>query len=171
MVRRIAEESASLPRAWDGLVQFMTATLASQARDKSLRDVMIVRHQDLDTCGREKGQAIPELVQPLIHDLVRRAQQDGDLRPDVVPADIGVLLIAGVSMVELTAPVSPDVWHRHVSVILDGLRARPAGAGTPLTEPPLDDDQIDACMAGWKYGTRQSAGGRGHGHGHGYGTG
>jgi hypothetical protein len=41
--------------------------------------------------------------------------------------------------------------------MIDGLRARPEGANTALTEPPLDDDQIDACMAGWKYGTRQAA--------------
>ena len=41
--------------------------------------------------------------------------------------------------------------------MMDGMRARPEGAGvganTPLEHPPLDDDQIDACMVGWKYGS------------------
>jgi hypothetical protein len=59
-------------------------------------------------------------------------------------------------MLELTAPVAPDNWRRHLSVMIDGLRARPAGANCALTEPPLDDDQIEACMTGWKYSTRQA---------------
>lgn len=155
-IKRIADEALALPRAWDGLVHFMTALIASQAHDKGLRDVLIAREEHLDPCGEEKGRIVRDTVQPMLHDLVHRAQQDGDLRPDVAPTDIGVLLVAAVSMLEFTVPAAPDRWRRHLALVLDGLRARPAGGTTPLTEPPLDDDQIDACMAGWKYGTREA---------------
>lgn len=155
-VRRITEESATRPRAWDGLVHFVTAMLESQARDKSLRDVMIARHQDLDACAHQPEQAIPEMVRPLLHDLVTRAHHDGDLRPDVTPTDIAVLLVAAVGIVEFTAPVAPDSWRRQLSVILDGLRTRPDGRATVLAAAPLDDEQIEVCMEGWKYGSRQT---------------
>jgi AcrR family transcriptional regulator len=156
-IKRIADESAALPGAWDGLVHFMTAMLESQARDKGLRDVMIARQKRLDEAERQSGQAIRELVQPTLDELVRRAQQEGDLRADVSPTDIGVLLVAGVSALEFTASIAPDNWRRHLAIVLDGLRARPGGGNAPLTEPPLEDDQVDACMTGWKYGTRDTS--------------
>jgi len=159
-IRRIADESAARPRAWDGLVHFMTAMLESQAHDKGLRDAMIARQGRLDEAGRENWLVVRDMVQPMLYGLVRRAQREGDLRPDVSPTDIAVLLVTAVSMLEFTAPIAPDTWRRYLSVILDGLRARPGGANAPLTEPPLDDDQIDACMNGWKYGTRGTPGHR-----------
>lgn len=152
----IADESLALPRAWDGLVHFVMAMLESQARDKSLRDVLIARESHLSEHGHDKGRLVRETVRPMLHALVRRAQQDGDLRADVVPEDIGVLLITAVCMLEFTAPVAPDNWRRHVAIILDGLRARPDGGNATLTEPPLDEEQLDSCMAGWKYGNREA---------------
>jgi hypothetical protein len=65
-----------------------------------------------------------------------------------------VLLVAAVGVVDFTAPADPEVWRRHLAVILDGLRARPSGATTALSPSPLDDDQLEVCMTGWKYGTR-----------------
>ncbi|HEU5357341.1 MAG TPA: TetR/AcrR family transcriptional regulator [Actinocrinis sp.] len=155
-IKRVADEALALPRAWDGLVHFMTAMLETQAHDKGLRDALIAQQTRLHERGEEKGQAVREMVQPMFYALVARAQQEGDLRADVAPTDIAILLITSVSMLELTAPVAPENWRRHLSVMIDGLRARPDGGNTTLTEPPLDDDQVDECMAGWKYSTRQS---------------
>jgi AcrR family transcriptional regulator len=154
-IAHIAEEAVALPRAWDGLVHFMTAMIESQAHDKGLRDVMIAREKHLNEDGHEKGRAIRELVQPMLNGLVSRAQQEGDLRAEVSSTDIAVLLIATVGILEFTAHIASDHWRRHLSILLDGLRTRPDGAYTPLTEPPLDDDQIDDCMTGWKYGSRE----------------
>jgi hypothetical protein len=156
-IKTIADEALARPRAWDGLLHFMTAMLETQAHDKGLRDAMIAQQKHLHERDEAKGQAVREMVQPMLYGLVARAQREGDLRADVTPTDLAVLLITSVSMLELTAPVAHDTWRRHLSIMIDGLRARPEGANTALTEPPLDDDQIDACMAGWKYGTRQAA--------------
>ena len=155
-IKRVADEAVALPRGWDGLVHFMTAMLETQAHDKGLRDALIAQQAHLHEVGHEKSQVIREVVQPMLIDLVSRAQQEGELRSDVAATDIGVLLIAGVCMLEFTAPVATENWRRHLSIVLDGLRARPEGANTPLAEPPLDDDQIDACMQGWKYSTREA---------------
>lgn len=155
-IKRIADEALALPRAWDGLVHFMTDMLATQAHDKGLRDTMIAQELHLDEHDPQKGQAVREIVQPMLYALVERAQREGDLRADLAPTDIAVLLITAVTMLELTAPVSPDNWRRHLAVMIDGLRARPDGANCALTEPPLDEDQIEACMTGWKYSSRQA---------------
>lgn len=159
-IERILDESAALPRAWDGLVHFMTAMLESQGRDKGLRDTLLSRHEHPDGCVVHKEDVVHDKVRQVLHDLVARAQADGDLRADVVPTDLGVLLISGVGVVDFTAPANGRVWRRHLAVMLDGLRARPggpdgAGAGTTAMDVgPLDDEQIEECMTGWKYGTR-----------------
>ncbi|HTJ69377.1 MAG TPA: TetR/AcrR family transcriptional regulator [Actinospica sp.] len=155
-IQSIVDESAAVPRAWDGLVHFITNMLEKQGRDKGLRDVLLSRQPHPGPCEVAHDDVVREKVQPLLYDLIDRAQREGDLRPDVTPTDFGVILVASVSMVDFTAPVDPDVWHRQLSIILDGLRARPDGTTTPLTLAPLDDDQIDVCMTGWKYGTRET---------------
>jgi hypothetical protein len=155
-IEHILEESAALPRAWDGLVHFMTAMLESQGRDKALRDTLLARQEHVDDCSHPKEDAVRDKVKVMLEDLVARAQADGDLRPDVVPTDLGVLLISGVGVVDFTAPANADVWRRYVTVLVDGLRVRPAGGNTAMTVAPLDEEQIEECMTGWKYGTRKA---------------
>ena len=153
-IDEILDEALAMPRAWDGLTHFMSSMLQSQAVDKALRDVVLAgkmhfhEHPDEDV--------FHERIESALNDLVDRAQRDGDLRPDVSATDIGVLEIAAVGIVEFTASAAPEVWHRYLTIILDGLRARPAGAASALDQPPLDRTQVDACMAGWKYGSREA---------------
>jgi AcrR family transcriptional regulator len=149
-IERILDEALAMPRAWDGLTHFMRSLLESQAEDKALRDVLLARklHEQIDE------EVFHERIQVALNDLVARAQQEGDLRPDATATDIGVLEIAAVGIVELTASAGLDVWPRYLSIILDGLRARPTGT-TPLVQPALDEHQMDICMTGWKYGSRE----------------
>jgi AcrR family transcriptional regulator len=155
-IERIVAESVALPRAWDGLIHFMTAMLESQGRDKALRDLMLSRQKYLDQCEQDKEEVVRDIVEPALYDLIDRAKADGDLRPDVAATDVGVLLISAVGVVDFTAPADPEVWRRHLAVLVDGLRARPSGATTVLAPEPLDDEQLDLCMTGWKYGTRET---------------
>ena len=74
----------------------------------------------------------------------------------MVPTDVGVLLISAVGVVDFTSPVDSEVWRSYLAVTLDGLRARPTGDDSVLAPAPLDDEQLDECMAGWKYGTRDT---------------
>lgn len=155
-IEHILDESAALPRAWDGLVHFLTAMLESQGRDKALRDTLLARQEHPDECVGNKEDVVRDKVRDVLEDLVARAQADGDLRRDVVPTDLGVLLISGVGVVDFTTPADPDVWRRYVTLLVDGLRARTADGNTAMTEAPLDEDQIEECMTGWKYGTRKA---------------
>jgi len=152
-IERIVEEALAMPRAWDGLEHFMASMLESQAVDKGLRDVMMSRHVVLKDPDDD---FVRNQIQPALYELIRRAHEDGDLRTDVAATDIGVLEVAALGIVEFSASAAPEVWRRYLSIILDGLRARPAGGNAPLVQPPLDDDQVEACMNGWKYGSREA---------------
>ena len=151
-IQRILNEALAMPRAWDGLTHFMRSLLESQAEDKALRDVLLARkmHEQMEE------DLFHEQIQGALNDLVARAQQEGDLRPDATTTDIGVLEIAAVGIVELTASAGPEIWRRYLSIILDGLRARPTGTTIPLEQPALDEHQMDICMTGWKYGSREA---------------
>jgi hypothetical protein len=92
-----------------------------------------------------------QLRPPLVA-LLTRAEQDGDLRPGLTATDVAVLEIAVQSTAEFTAAAAPDAWRRYLAIVLDGMRARPAEATEPLDQPPLDNQQLYACMGRWKDG-------------------
>jgi hypothetical protein len=47
---------------------------------------------------------------------------------------------SGGRVIDATASVAPDVWRRHLGMLLDGLRAE---AATPLPHPPLTRAQLN----------------------------
>jgi AcrR family transcriptional regulator len=152
----IVEEAEAEPRAWDGLRHFMTSLLEMQAADRGLRDVMLSRRS-----ASPEDDVLRAHLKPPLESLVRRAQREGDLREDLTATDVGVLEVAVLGAAEFTAPAAPGAWRRFLAIVLDGMRAGGDKQGTrtehaPLPAPPLDDDQIDACMVGWKYGSRET---------------
>ena len=149
-VTRIVDRCLAEPRAWDGLRRFMASMLELQARDKGLRDIMVTRHGPA-----AEVDVLRDQIKPGLDALVERAQQQGDMRADLTSTDIGVLEIAALGAAEFTAGVAPDLWRRYLAIMLDGVRARPGEPAEPLSRPPLDDDQLDACMIGWKHGSRE----------------
>jgi AcrR family transcriptional regulator len=64
-----------------------------------------------------------ERLDALANQLVARAQKAGVLRRDFVVAEIPMLMSGLYS----TMAVSDYDWHRHLEIILDGLRAAPPG--------------------------------------------
>lgn len=147
---RLVEEAAAMPRAWDGLRHFMYSAAQLQSRDKGLRDVMFSRG---DSLPHGHG-VMRQRIKPPLDALVLRAQQEGDMRADLTATDLGVLELAALGAAEFTAAVAPEIWRRHLAIMLDGMRARPDGDYEPLDQPPLDDDQFEDCMVGWKHGSR-----------------
>src|SRR5918997_884039 len=75
----------------------------------------------------------------LFQQLVDRTHAAGALRPDVTFADIGFLLVRLAR--PLPGPISRDLnnrlAHRHLELLLDGLRTGRAEPAAPLPEPAL----------------------------------
>ena len=74
--------------------------------------------------------------------LIKRAQVEGSLRPDVVAEDLALLFMANAGVIEVTWGAAPDAWRRFVAIFLDGLRS---GAAAPLP-PPLSPRQTMRAM-------------------------
>jgi hypothetical protein len=95
--------------------------------------------------GRDRVERGKARMQPLVTQLVERAQRDGKLRQDLRPTDIVFIEFMLSSAAGYAEPVSPQVWRRYLTLITDALR--PAREEpTPLPEPALEPPQMLAVM-------------------------
>jgi hypothetical protein len=76
--------------------------------------------------------------------LIERAQAEGTLRPDLVPEDLVLLLMANAGVVQGTGTAAPDGPPRFVALLLDGLRSEGA---SELPAPP-SPRQVMRAMRG-----------------------
>lgn len=144
----LAEEGLAIEDAWTGLVHFMTRATELQAHNRGLKELLLGARM-----GEPSGVAAScrERIEPAVGRLVARAQADGSLRADVVLTDLPLIQLMVGALVDYTRGVDPEVWHRLLVVVLDGLRAQP-GAPTPITDAPLDSEGLTRAMCGWQPG-------------------
>ena len=64
--------------------------------------------------------------------LVERAREAGVLRPDVVLDDVPMIM-CGIGMATAKPHNVPDAWRRHLTIVLDGLRATNASGPLPTS--------------------------------------
>lgn len=135
-----AEEAVAGDDAWAGLCAFLERAFALHVENRCLKDLV-----ESGAHGRARAEASRERLRPLIRTLVAQAHEQGTLRPDFTPEDMPLVLWAGGRIVQATADVAPDLWRRHLGLVLDGLRAE---AATPLPHAPLTQAQLDRVSAG-----------------------
>jgi hypothetical protein len=75
--------------------------------------------------------------------LVRRAQESGDLRGDVVASDVLLFQFMIGSAAELATTRAPELWRRYLAMVLDGLRTPDPH---PLPQPGLSIDEAGAAL-------------------------
>ena len=138
-----AEQASADPDAWRGLIGFLDNANALQAADRGLREVILGSR-----FGHEHVASLRESMQPIITELVARAQAQGRLRADVAETDIPLIAIMLSAVVDYTRHVQTDIWRRCLSLVIDGLRAGP-GEMTPLRPDPLTPDEVDQAMRSW----------------------
>lgn len=129
--------------AWRGLLGFLDGTSALHAIDRGLREVLLGSR-----FGQEHVAQVRDSLQPIITQLVARAQEQGRLRRDIAPTDIPLIAVMLSGVVDYASHVQPDIWRRYLAIIVDGLRAGP-GERTPLHPAPLTTDQVDEAMRSW----------------------
>jgi AcrR family transcriptional regulator len=137
----LAEDAVTQPDAWEALETFLERSVAMQAADRGLHDLLIGNARALERVAR-----IRDRMLPLIDQLVRRAQEAGDVRPDITLTDMPLLSLMLRQVVDFSHDIAPDLWRRYLTLLLDGLRTRRA-APSPLSVPPLQPRQLDAAMS------------------------
>jgi AcrR family transcriptional regulator len=130
-----AEEGANAEDAWEGFVSFIERTLALHVANRGLKDVVASREH-----GAARADAMRLRLRPFVKQMIERAQEQGALRADFVPADLPLVFWSAGRVVEKTSNVARDSWRRYLGFLLDGLRA---SAATPLPAPPLTRAQIE----------------------------
>jgi AcrR family transcriptional regulator len=113
-----AREALENPDPWDGFSTFMRRSGQEQAGDRALAEVMAAEPEVMCDAANRR----PDLHEALA-ELVHRAQAAGKLRPDLVPADVP-MLICGVGRATLAGSKGPTMSpRRYLEIVLDGLRA------------------------------------------------
>jgi AcrR family transcriptional regulator len=135
----VAEASAGEPDAWTGLCRFVEHALDLNARNRGLKDVVESRGH-----GRQRAERMRRRIRPLVERMVERAQEQGMLRPDFTALDLSLVFWGADRVIELGSEVAPDLWRRHLAIMLDGLRATAATA--PLPGPPPTRGQVERVL-------------------------
>jgi AcrR family transcriptional regulator len=116
--------AARQPDPWEAFAEAMTAIAEIVGRDRGLLSAM---HEEpkLRRAFDERRATIFATLEPVL----ARAQRAGVVRADVVVEDLTALAAIATRLPAWRLRENPDLWHRYLGVVLDGLR--PAGA-TPL---------------------------------------
>jgi AcrR family transcriptional regulator len=136
---RVAAESLAERDPWDGFAGFTEALFEMMAADRGLSDAFAQRFrlnpEVADACRRGFGHA---------EQIISRAHDSGQLRPDFQLADLVSLTWAISQVIRESAAFAPEAWRRHLAFFLDGLRTQ---AAHPIPVPPLTAAQLNhACQ-------------------------
>jgi AcrR family transcriptional regulator len=135
-----AEEALAIDDPWLALEGWLVGMLEEQAADRGLREIAFAGQHGRERVGRARAR-----IEPLISSLVDRAHASGQLRADVVFADMPIIQKMICDVMDITRGVSDDLWRRYLAIVLDGLRPT-RDAPTPLPVPALEQNDVASCM-------------------------
>lgn len=138
----ILEEALAVEDPWEGLCQFMRRDFELQSSDRGLREFMLGRADSAELRRRSR-----QRIQPLVTDLVERAQTAGRLRADVGQGDIEIILAMLGGLMDASIHVEPDLWRRYLAMVLDGIQRGSRHDELPGKSP--DQSEIERILAGW----------------------
>ena len=129
-LERLTTTAARTAEPWDAFVRFLESAARMQASDQGFLDVVAQRMGPGVLSPQHRRRFLELVSGPL-----KRAQQAGRVRADLVPEDVPLLL----RMLGVTTRAAPDGqpmeerWPRYLGLLLDGLRPE---AATPLAAEP-----------------------------------
>jgi hypothetical protein len=126
-----------VPDPWSALVYYFEHAAKLQAHDRGLKELLT------NAIGGERVAAAKARLRVLVTEVFDRAKAARVLREDVVPFDSPVIMVMLGAVMDRARDVSPELWRRYLTLVLDGLRP---DAPTPLPVAPLTFDQLDAVM-------------------------
>jgi AcrR family transcriptional regulator len=113
----IAREALDATDPWEAFVDVLWRGGEIMAGDRALTEVVMATPGAM-----EAGAGASAEMVAVVEQLVRRAQDAGRLRPDVITDDIGMLM-CGLGSATRKAHACPGSWRRHLAILIDGLRA------------------------------------------------
>lgn len=133
-----AARAVEIVDPWEGLVDYLENLFRVQAGDRGFNDFLSRRFP-----GNADTERLHDQMCQQIEDVLTRAQEAGEVRPDLTRADIVNLIWSNGRMIDATSTTAPHAWRRHLYLMLDAYRAERAH---PLPEPPMTDEQLYDSM-------------------------
>lgn len=100
---------------WDGFASVMRRAAEMQAADRGFADLLAAGAGQTEAVQRAKAE-----LHEAIATVMARAQDAGELRPDVSIADVPGLMCSLAGVVSMADRAG---WERYLAILLDGLRA------------------------------------------------
>ena len=143
-IAALLEEAVDDPDPWRGLTGFLERSLALQAQDRGLRELILGASDRFARLSRARARLYPVGVR-----LIERARVAGALRDDIGPQDVPLIQLMISSVIDVSHDISPELWRRYLALVLRGMRAAPT-APEPLPAEPPPADRVDQMVAaGW----------------------
>ena len=133
-----ATKALEMDDPWEGFAYYLENLFRVQAGDRGFNDFLSRRFTDNAETERIHDQMCQQ-----IEDMLTRAQEAGEARPDITQADIVNLIWSNGRIIDATSATAPNAWRRYLYLMLDAYRAERAH---PLPEPPMTDQQLYDAM-------------------------
>ena len=133
-----AAKALEMDDPWEGFVYYLENLFAVQAGDRGFNDFLSRRFP-----GNAETEHIHDVMCQQIEDVLTRAQEAGEARPDITQADIVNLIWSNGRIIDATSAKAPTAWRRQLYLMLDAYRAERAH---PIPEPPMTDEQLYDAM-------------------------
>lgn len=131
-------EALEIADPWESFVSYLENLLRVQAGDRGFNDFLSRRFP-----GSAETERIHDRMCREIEEVLVRAQDAGEVRPDITQADVVNLIWSNGRMIDATRVTAPQAWRRHLHLMLDAYRADRAH---PLPEPPMTEKQLYDAM-------------------------
>ncbi len=139
-----AVDSTRMEDPWLAFESFLRRSLEMQVADRGLKELLLGATDD----GHARIERGRDRIQPLVEEILERAQRAGVVRQDLSAPDLFLLQHAISEAADFTREEAPQVWTRVLTVVLDGLRPdrrRPS----PMPAPALEPEQMLGACAAW----------------------
>ena len=133
-----ANKALEMDDPWEGFVSYLENLFGVQAGDRGFNDFLSRRFP-----GNAETEHIHDQMCQQIEDVLTRAQEAGEARPDITQADIVNLIWSNGRIIDATSATAPNAWRRQLYLMLDAYRAERAH---PIPEPPMTDEQLYDAM-------------------------
>lgn len=110
----------TLDDPWEAFTRAMWFGAEKTAGDRAFTEILSEQRKwPVRTCPGKADLLVT------VGELMDRCKAAGQMRPDAIVEDIG-LLMCGVGSASQMEHSVPDAWRRHLAIVLDGLRAQAA---------------------------------------------
>jgi AcrR family transcriptional regulator len=124
-VAAAARESLELADPWEALTKTLWAGAEILAGDRALAELMAHLPGPI-----VEGAAVEQDLSNSMDELIERALAAGVLRPGVIRDDV-VMVMCGVGAATRKNHQCAEAWRRHVTIVIDGLKATNASGPLP----------------------------------------